>query len=234
MNTIDLKNLPLTDREFARATGCDAPHLLAEAAQILWEDVIECESSAVNGTRDNDEHVKLVAQIREQLGSIEMRYACRNLAHAMVIAHAIMPDEAQEAMSPYDWEFGPWFMRECVDWQGVPTYGVTLRKDWVQIVRAKVVELEKQQAIPPQPKDEPRLWLATVRLVVEASGESEACDALGSLLTDRLESEGAIVDWGYLPLPNGRYADPVEVRYPDPMPEGPVGVSDLVFVKGEK
>lgn len=71
-----------------------------------------------------------------------------------------------------------------------------------------------------------KAYIATVQLLLPGDMEStaEACDAASAALSENLMLSGAILDWSYLPLPDGvrapfdegRCADPVQVEIPNP------------------
>ena len=42
-----------------------------------------------------------------------------------------------------------------------------------------------------------KIFLTSVQIAVIAENESEACDAISAGLTENLEQNGAILDWGY-------------------------------------
>lgn len=140
--TIDITKLGLTLDEMARATNdCDTPDLLMEAAQCAWEHALDCHGST---NPKADTHIAIVKEWTEGAGCAEVRYQCRNLARPICIAYAIMGDDAASEMGSYDWDFVPWFMRECVDWDNHTA--VSLRGDWLTIVRTERAKLEKQAA----------------------------------------------------------------------------------------
>lgn len=134
---LNMHGLTLQDRFLAK--NADAPHLLADAAQCAWEHVLEC--MHVKGT-DNptpeQDHASEVSAARDGLGSVELRHVCRDLAHAISVGWALLGEHGQEAMTPFDWNYVPWFMRECVVWDAdASTTPVSLRNDWVAVIRAE-------------------------------------------------------------------------------------------------
>jgi len=41
-------------------------------------------------------------------------------------------------------------------------------------------------------------YIATVRMVFEADGPADACDAVSAMLTENLRTAGCILDWAYV------------------------------------
>lgn len=139
MKILDLNALGLSAPELTRARGADAPHLLAEASQCAWEHVLECmHAKGTDNPTPEQDHASEVSAARDGLGSVELRHVCRELAHAISVGWALLDEHAQEVMAPYDWNYVPWFMRECVVWDAdASTTPVSLRNDWVAVIRAE-------------------------------------------------------------------------------------------------
>lgn len=58
------------------------------------------------------------------------------------------------------------------------------------------------------------LYIATVRIVIEADNQPEACDAVSAALTENLMQSRAILNWAYPRQPSGGHASPKRVTVP--------------------
>lgn len=211
---INLDDLNLTAEELVQAQGTDRLEPMMMAAQCAWEHcgVVQSKVQANNATLTR--HDDILSDMIEGQGCFEMRKTCQTLAHPINIGWAIMSDEGQAAMGCFDWDFVPWFMEHCVIWEN----GGTLVGNWVHVVRDKDHAL--MMATPAAPTAPlKRLYRATVHLLLEAKSAEEAADAVHGALTDTLELNGMIEDWGYVRMLNGQAAEPVEIHAPDSMPE---------------
>lgn len=200
---LNIHDLGLTAEELERAQHQGNTSWLIEAAQCAWEHCLKCDFR-----RESP-----IVDMMDDGGYGTLRTFCSDISHHLAVGWEILTDSTKDKLGSFEWGFVPLFMEECVTWDDGPT----LNPNWIQILRDK------------NPRK--RLYLANVQLLFPADNESEAADAVSGMLTDTLEGKGMIHDWGYLPLPNGSFAHPTEVRYPDPLPEGPIYLSDLIFVK---
>lgn len=64
-----------------------------------------------------------------------------------------------------------------------------------------------------------KFYICTIHIVIEASCEAEACDAISEMMSNNIES---VVDWGYQwdPQHPGGYKSPVEINLPKDYHEG--------------
>lgn len=56
---------------------------------------------------------------------------------------------------------------------------------------------------------EKSIFIATVKLAIEADNETEACDSITGCLTENLMMSEAIIDWEYCPDEKGVITGPV-------------------------
>jgi len=97
---------------------------VAENAACLWEAVLEADP-----TGDADGWKGAMRREAQTVGIAALRSATVALAQAGEIGWR----EAQRTGfdSPFDWEFCPWFIAACVDWE----HGPTLVPDWLDRCR---------------------------------------------------------------------------------------------------
>lgn len=103
--------------------------LLLEAAQCIWEAVIEPPMK------------KKAEKVRSKVGTVELRYMLRNneLLHACLDGWDIIQATNDGCMVPYDWKYIPWFVEVCLDWN-VHEAQVTLRDEWKALCLVKATE----------------------------------------------------------------------------------------------
>lgn len=212
---INLDDLNLTAEELALAQGQDRLEPMMLAAQCAWEHCLAVQTKVQADNATLSQHDDILSDMLEGQGSFEMREKCMALAHAINIGWAIMSDDGQGAMGSFDWTYVPWFMEHCVNWEN----GGELVYNWTRVVREKDQSLIQPKTCEVEPVRLKRLYRATVHLLLEAESEAEACDAVSGALTENLESNGMIEDWGYVRMLNGQCASPVEIHAPQGMPE---------------
>lgn len=103
--------------------------LQVEAAQCIWETVLE-------ELMDHREDT-VANRLRKVIGTSELRYQLRKLdiLNACEAGWDILESlGVQEMMIPYDWEYVPWFVWNCLDWD-VESGEVNLKGGWEDIVR---------------------------------------------------------------------------------------------------
>lgn len=88
--------------------------LLIEAAQCLWEAYLENAPNFLN-------------QYRERFGTVELRYALRNVDILKACHEGIEVARSQGFDDCYDWSFCPWFLANCLEIDGMT---VRLVEDW--------------------------------------------------------------------------------------------------------
>ena len=59
------------------------------------------------------------------------------------------------------------------------------------------------------------IFIATVRIAVEAEDSATACDAISECLTGNLKRAGAIIDWSYLFDGHAGYTEPKDIGLVD-------------------
>ncbi len=100
---------------------------LIDAAMCLWEDVLD---SLGMPARELHRHHDAVINARRSRGTAALRWLVAALAEPCHRAweHA---QRAHGYEDCFDWEWCPWFLRHCVNWETV-----TVRPDWQDIVDA--------------------------------------------------------------------------------------------------
>lgn len=213
---INLDDLNLTAEELALAQGQDRLEPMMLAAQCAWEHCLAVQTKVQADNVTLSRHDDILSDMLEGQGSFEMREKCMALAHPINIGWTIMSDDGQTAMGSFDWCFVPWFMEHCVNWE----VGGELVHNWTRVVREKDQSLIQPKTCEVRPVRLKRLYRATVHLLLEATSEAEACDAVSGALSGILQLNGAIEDWRYVRMLNGQCASPVEIHAPHGIPEG--------------
>ncbi len=70
----------------------------------LWEDCIQ------------ERATEPLQRVWENIGTVALRYSVAALVEPCMAEWAALTLEEQEARSPFDWEFVPWFLKERVIW----------------------------------------------------------------------------------------------------------------------
>lgn len=96
-----------------------------EAAQCIWEAVLE--DFRNDGVAEEVRGMIGTAELRYQLRSLDILKACED---GWFILERL---GVQEKMIPYDWEYVPWFVWNCLDWD-VEEGSVSLKSNWEEIV----------------------------------------------------------------------------------------------------
>lgn len=99
-----------------------------EAAMVLWEAVLEAEG---------DENQPL-EKLRQTVGAVTLRHLVMAHVDALHIGwHVHMLSAGDDVLVPFDWEFAPWFLAECLEPEPDLVGGcLTLRADWLERCRA--------------------------------------------------------------------------------------------------
>lgn len=99
---------------------------LCEVACCLWEAV---DSHAILGNVDASPEI---IACRDSRGTGELRRFCCKIADKVEMAwQTVYPDLFD---APFDWEFCPHFVTECIDWS---RQGPVLRTDFMDIVKSR-------------------------------------------------------------------------------------------------
>lgn len=98
-----------------------------EGAMVIWEAIL-----------DNFSADATWLQLRDTLGTVELRHALMPLVEAVHIGWSVHEHSAGgDVLVPYDWEFVPFFLSSCVDVHPLgQDAGVTLRSGWLDTCRA--------------------------------------------------------------------------------------------------
>ncbi|WP_018123360.1 hypothetical protein [Desulfovibrio oxyclinae] len=96
-----------------------------EAAQCIWEAVLD--DLRANGVAE---------RVRRSVGTAELRYQLRD--HEILDACEAGWDllerlGMQDKIGPYDWEYVPWFVWNCLDWDTDGGF-VTLKPNWDTLI----------------------------------------------------------------------------------------------------
>lgn len=99
--------------------------LRMEAAMCLWE--------AIDGQ-------PFAEQYRQQVGAAQLRHDVMEFVEAVHVGwhcHELATQAADVyTLCPFDWEFVPWFVQNCVDWETC-----TLDADWLKSCRTVGIDL---------------------------------------------------------------------------------------------
>ena len=100
--------------------------LRMEAAMVIWEAALE-----QDGCPDGD-----LAALRDAVGAVQSRHLMMDLVTPLHIGwHVHERAAGADTLCPFDWEFTPWFLADCVEID--PELGaVSLRPDWLDRCRA--------------------------------------------------------------------------------------------------
>jgi hypothetical protein len=101
------------------------PADLIDSAMCLWEDVME---RLAKPEKEAKRHDLAVKDARYRMGTAGLRWKVAALAEPCHVAWEYA-QRAHGYEECFDWEWAPWFLRRCVEWDGV-----TLRPDWQSIV----------------------------------------------------------------------------------------------------
>lgn len=101
--------------------------LLMESAMVIWEHLIDA-FQVWPHTQDP------AGTYRYNSGAVETRHQAGQLARPLHVAwHLHEKLAGDNPLVPFDWEFTPWFMDHCVDWDA--DWGATLKENWLDIIR---------------------------------------------------------------------------------------------------
>lgn len=123
-NKIVTEELTATERMAIKWPMNDT--LRMEAAMVIWENVDE-----MTGRCGSDDYRAKAAEYRENVGTCYLRHDVMVLVEPLHIAWAIWWSAGDRAAS-FDWEFTPWFLRNCVEWTH---NGPKLVDGWGDMVR---------------------------------------------------------------------------------------------------
>lgn len=96
-----------------------------EAAMILWEAALE-----LNTEDGKDAFASAFGAYRNRAGNCAVRTDFCALVDPLNAGwEAHVQEAGDNAMAPYDWEFAPWFLRNCVEIH--PAGSLSLKPDWM-------------------------------------------------------------------------------------------------------
>ena len=104
--------------------------LKMEAAMVLWEEINDWFSSSAHP------HMVALQDYRANTGTCQLRHDVMQLVEPLHIAWGVYVN-AQDYDSSFDWEFTPWFLAKCVDWDAET--GATLKADWIALAQAATI-----------------------------------------------------------------------------------------------
>lgn len=117
MNTQNIHDL--TDNERAGFVWPMSDTLRMEAARVLWEEALSNEA---------------FLDYRLGVGAVQFRHDLMVLVDPLHIGWHVHERAAGDAvLVPFDWEFTPWFLRSCVEFD--PMGFITLKPDWLDLCR---------------------------------------------------------------------------------------------------
>lgn len=103
--------------------------LLLEAGMCLWEELLSVrsglEQQPPTGMEDYWDNVG-ACQMRSDVGKL--------VPYLHVAWHLHINAAGDDVLVPFDWEFTPWFLSECIEWDA--QMGPNVKADWAQMARA--------------------------------------------------------------------------------------------------
>lgn len=130
----------LTDDERMGLEWPMSETLLLEAAMCLWEAFTEawCDDFP-NGS---------LSLYRDKVGTVQARHDLMPHCATLHIAWHVHELHAKEdVLVPFDWEFAPWFLRNCLEFS--PEGWIALKPDWLDRART----LRDQPPVPAEPRE---------------------------------------------------------------------------------
>lgn len=110
-----------------------------EAAQCIWEAVLEDLMDYREDTPIN--------RFRSTVGTPELRAQLRNLDILKACDDGwfmLEQNGTQDKMIPYDWEYVPFFVRNCLDWEYAENTGtISLFPNWREIITNHVEQIKE-------------------------------------------------------------------------------------------
>lgn len=103
-----------------------------ETAMCLWEEIVT----------NQDGPWKVC---RERFGTWSRRSAVAGLARACATDWGNLSESTRDDLGDFDWEFCPFWLAHCVDWDSNPFNGVTLRPDRADILLAEARRLRAER-----------------------------------------------------------------------------------------
>lgn len=87
--------------------------LEVEAAQNLWEAFNDLYRACYEDRTDDDTGL---VSLRNSMGTVHVRWLLRQkpILSAVVRAWDAASEDVQEMFVPYDWNFCPWFLQNCI------------------------------------------------------------------------------------------------------------------------
>lgn len=96
--------------------------LRMEAAMCLWEAAMELRSD-----------IQQLDDYWNDVGTVEMRHLIMTFSDPLHLAWHIHQRSADDdVLVPFDWEFSPWFLDYCIDWD---RFGPSLKPNWADLAR---------------------------------------------------------------------------------------------------
>lgn len=110
----------VADEDIARAYGAISEELLTDSAMSLWEAVCTAQpASRLANHADPVRSINGTAYLRDRVGAI---------ARACHIGWIAAHKGGNGYDDAFDWEFCPWFLRECCSWDD---NALSLKPDWL-------------------------------------------------------------------------------------------------------
>ena len=133
-----------TAEEDASLIWPPTPELRMEGAMVLWEAIVEAWGYDAEAMAGLLEH-------KEKVGSVQMRHDLMPIVDMLHVGwHIHQLAAGDEAMVPFDWEFTPWFLINCVEATG----GVlSCKGGWEDACRALRAEKDESSPAAPPPDE---------------------------------------------------------------------------------
>lgn len=101
--------------------------LLMEAAMVLWEEYIAAEARE---WKANPGVGGPLTAYRDPIGTVAVRHDIMGVVPALHIGWHLHEKAAGDSvLSPFDWEFAPWFLANCLEFD--PHGWIDLKPDWM-------------------------------------------------------------------------------------------------------
>ena len=115
--------------KLADEVGAEWPmsrELELEGAMVLWEEMLDVRA------KEKSPYESPMGQFWDNLGTVSVRHEIMPLIGPLHVAWHVHYQNNGDMVS-YDWEFTPWFLKECVTWHA--RHGAKVRPDFLDRAR---------------------------------------------------------------------------------------------------
>lgn len=108
------------------------PETVALAAATLWEAVLNADPTRQTPNESAPAWVQALRVISGNIGAAELRATVCGFAASVERGFTVAQGAGFDL--PFDWEFVPWFLATCLDWD--ESAGVSLRLEYLNLCHA--------------------------------------------------------------------------------------------------